>query len=179
MKPRATQNYKLLSGLMVLFSFISVYLFHSTYHIVSLIAVVGTSCGVLHWHSKHHPWQVKGSSHCYSPLWSLRKHQSERYSHVPLLTTCLIMKKHGSKNGHVVGSVCLAHECWSLGFSIMSCEKRTDPRSAAQCYISVKQQGWCCSDWYEQTVQSNRIHIGKTSNAVQRVHVSNNMLVNT
>lgn len=96
----ATYNYKLLSGLIVLSSFISVALFHCTYHIVPLIVVVGISCGALHCHSKHHPWQVRSSPHsphCYSPLWSLRKHQSERYSYTSLLTTCLIMKKHGSR----------------------------------------------------------------------------------
>lgn len=36
-------------------SFISVSLFHCTYHTGPLIVAVGISCGALHCHSKHHP----------------------------------------------------------------------------------------------------------------------------
>ena len=62
----------------------------TTYHIEGLIAVGANSCAELHCHSKHLPWQVRWGSphflHCYSPWWSLWKHQSEHYCQSPF--TC-------------------------------------------------------------------------------------------
>lgn len=178
MKPLEIYDYKLHSCLMIWYSFISVFLFHCTYHMFPLIVVAGISCGALHCHSKHHPWQVRGSthsSHCYSPLWSLRKHQSERYSHGPLLTTCLIMKKHGSR-------VDMKRDQFASHMNASWAERRKlIPDLPSGATHEVKQQGRSCSDWlaYEQMAQSNRIHISKSSRAVHRVHVNYDMPVNT
>lgn len=55
----------------------------ATYHIGGLTAAGAISCAVLHCHSKHLPWQMRGSPHCYSPWWSLWKHQLKSRSLLP------------------------------------------------------------------------------------------------